>query len=191
MTCLVKFLLMFSCHRASHREIFYCFSKKVFTAVASKKQQTSLQSYRAIFPFSHTVEREMPILPRLSPHTFSCSTVASPQVLLPALVRSSPGATGDICSGIWECRLPSFCSHLCVLRALSHKFFLYSMHHFTLSHRYFPRGATSLAAGLSCVLQGVCCRAGQNWPCLARGSSGVFPQMSPLALPAPGHRHSA
>lgn len=67
MTCLVKFLLMFSRHHASNRELSCCFSKKVFTAVASKKQQTSPQTYRAIFHFSHTVEREMPILPRLSP----------------------------------------------------------------------------------------------------------------------------
>lgn len=140
----------------------------------------SLQTYRAFYHFSHTVERKLPIFPRLSLHTFPCSTmVSSTGPTTWSSVVLSRGHRGSL---IWPPPLLLF-SPSCPQGAFSHIFFPYSSLHaaFRPSYMCFPRGTTSLAAGLSCVLQGVCRGAGWKWPCLAWGSPGLFPQKPPLA----------
>lgn len=64
-----------------------------------------------------------------------------------------PLAAGDVCSGAW--RTP--CSDLSASSAAAHRFcsLLLSLPDvfFTFSYTHFPRGVTSMAAGLSCALR--------------------------------------
>ena len=83
------------------------------------------------------------------------------------LLRRGPlhGLQGKICSEAWTTSSPSFFSGFGVCTAVPRFFPLVPLHVW-----HFHRGATHLAAGLSCVLQWVLCSASWN-----SGRRGVTP----------------
>lgn len=111
---------------------------------------------------------------------FLCSSIGFPQAADPdrkIYSTGPPQAAGNVCSAMELLLLP-WCSHCC----FPSPFVPHSCAHVpfsALSQMYVPRGATTLANGLSYALQCVQCGACWNQLCPARSSVSLPSQWRP------------